>query len=958
MKRRFLSILFTLCMLFSLTPTTVLADEVDVVTVSTTEELKNALNNSTIKNINLNGTITLDGEYDTTGKTISGGTIQTDNNNDSRLKFTGDGKIYSSVFVQLHGILNGGNFFGSVTNNGRIQNGTFNGEVINNDSCLILGGIFNNTVRGYSSIQDGEFNGEVLYVLYIGGGKFHNKVSGERSSTTITDGTFYSEVSNICFIKGGVFYGELADCASPEGTAYVTVKYFVDGQEESEESILRGPNATAPTNLENEGYHLDGWYTDDACTKKYDFDNDAITDNISLYAKWIINSYTVTFKDGENTIKTITQDYGTPITPPENPTKTGYTFDGWDTEVPATMPAKDLIIKPKWEANQYVIRFVTNGGTKIEPIMQEYGQKISNSFETTKTGYTFDGWYTDKDCTKQYDFNNTITGNLTLYAKWKDDIAPTGEIQISDKTWDSFFNKITFGLFFKDTQKVTISGSDTSGEPVTIEYLLADKEISLDELANKTFKKYDGSFNIDPNQKYIVYAKVTDHAGNVTYINSDGVVLDSVVPVISGIEDGKTYCESKKVTVKDDYLDSVTVNGKVVNLNSDHSFVLSPSDSKQMIVVKDKAGNTTEMSVTINDGHIYEWQSGHGEYWKKCKICDKETSKVAIPSLEISGLDKVCRSQDYTFTFTLPKTLAYVNSAYEFEKVGSDLSATKENGSYSVVLKSSSYPSEEKSFKVVVYAQTADGFMVKTEKTVSILDEHAGGVATCKDKAKCSICGKEYGKLNATNHTNLTYVPAVASTTEKTGNLAYWHCTGCGKYFSDKKGTKEIALKDTITSKLPPKMISKSGPIIEINKKYGVKHKKTYDVINDTNDEIEELKKHLQFTSNAAFRDFVRVDLDGKTVDEKNYTKKEGSTIITLNDDFVYTLSEGEHTIDIVSTTGTASATFIIKFVSDTTGNKNPKTGTNLNVSLWMSLLIVSGAAFVGVLYKKKRYMK
>ena len=82
------------------------------------------------------------------------------------------------------------------------------------------------------------------------------------------------------------------------------------------------------------------------------------------------------------------------------------------------------------------------------------------------------------------------------------------------------------------------------------------------------------------------------------------------------------------------------------------------------------------------------------------------------------------------------------------------------------------------------------------------LTEHTGGKVTCKDKAKCEVCGAEYGELDAKNHTDLKHFPATAATKTTEGNIEYWYCEGCGKYYSDKDGTKEIKKADTVTAKL------------------------------------------------------------------------------------------------------------------------------------------------------------
>ena len=211
---------------------------------------------------------------------------------------------------------------------------------------------------------------------------------------------------------------------------------------------------------------------------------------------------------------------------------------------------------------------------------------------------------------------------------------------------------------------------------------------------------------------------------------------------------------------------------------------------------------TTSKTVEIAEEHVYEWQSENGEYWQKCTRCGSETAKKPIPEIVISGPDTVCRTQDYIFGFTLPEGCKLITTGYEFEKIGGDLGATLEDGKYTVELASSGYPAEENSFKVTVHAETADGFAIKAEKTVAIQNEHTGGKATCKDKAKCEVCGAEYGELDPKNHTDLKHFPAKAATKTAEGNIEYWYCEGCGKYFSDRDGTQEIKEADTVTAKL------------------------------------------------------------------------------------------------------------------------------------------------------------
>ena len=375
-----------------------------------------------------------------------------------------------------------------------------------------------------------------------------------------------------------------------------------------------GVGATLPTadDMTYTGHTFKGWYDNENLTgSPVTAIGGTGTGNKEYWAKWEINQYTITVKpeNGKADI-TITQDYGTNITAPADPTREGYTFMGWDREIPETMPAE----------------------------------------------------------------------NITLKARWKDIEKPTGEIVIGTNKWQEFLNKITFGLFFKDTQEVTINAADNSGT-VFISYLVTDQDLSEAELQSLVFSGYEEPFRIDPNGEYIVYAMLVDANLNITYLRSDRVTVDNVQPVITGIENGKTYCEAQTVTIDEKYVDTVTVNGTEVTLDKNNSFTLSPADGKQRIIVTDRAGNTAEMTVTVNDGHT-------------------------------------------------------------------------------------------------------------------------GGKATCTERAVCEVCGKAFGDLDGNHHANLKHIDAKAATKTAGGNIEYWYCEDCGKYFADAAATKEIKQADTVTAKL------------------------------------------------------------------------------------------------------------------------------------------------------------
>ena len=508
-----------------------------------------------------------------------------------------------------------------------------------------------------------------------------------------------------------------------------------------------GVGATLPTagDMTYTGHTFKGWYDNENLTgSPVTAIGNTETGNKEYWAKWEINQYTVTVKpeNGKADI-TITQDYGTAITAPADPTREGYQFNGWDKAFPTTMPAENLTITAKWKVNSYTITFDTTGGSEIAPITQDYGTAIVAPADPTREGYTFIGWDMEIPTTMPAE-------NITLKARWKDSEKPTGEIKISENSWKAFLNNITFGLFFKDTQTVTINAADNSGESVTVEYLLSNKELTKTELDGMTFTAYTAPFGIDPDNEYIIYVRLTDKAGNTDYICSDGIVLDGTSPVIKGIENGKTYCEAQTVTIDEKYIDTVIVNETKVTLDENNSFVLSPADDEQKIIVTDKAGNTAEMTVTVNDGHTFgEWASnGDGTHTRTCTV-DGCSAGTQTENCIDANKDHKCDICDYIIS-----ECADDNKDHKCDYCGKKLT------------------------------------------------EHTGGKATCKDKAKCEVCGAEYGEFDANNHSDLKYIDAKAATKDAEGNIEYWYCEGCGKYFSDKDGTKEIKKADTVTAKL------------------------------------------------------------------------------------------------------------------------------------------------------------
>ena len=767
MKKRILSILLALCMLFCLVPTTAFAEGETSRKVETEQELVDALADSsadiiTLKNDIAIGTtltvlrkVTLDLNGYVLKMTGSGSVIILDNksgitgdltlidsNPTAEHKFkvngaepwvldnSGTETVYGGIITGGTGsriffsngveggviigsgalTMNGGNIVGCIANEGGglfLSDGSFTmnaGSIVgcSTPDRLTTGEAFHGGIYAFGPMANRDTTGVITLTggliknngryainaayhttIYANGGEVYGEVHLNQSSKI----TCLAEDNGITAFKGktviggtssvypshvdwGLFYGGLDIYGNTTGVI-VTYK---DGDSEYAKQVLpSGTLATRPdAPAATPGYTFGGWNKADGTA--WDYASDKVTDNITLYAKWAANTYTITFDTvGGSEIAPITQDYGTVITAPEAPTREGYTFIGWDKEIPTTMPTENMTVTAQWEINQYTITFDTNGGSEIAPITQDYGTAITVPADPTREGYTFMGWDQEIPTTMPAE-------NITLKARWKDIEKPTGEIVIGTNKWREFLNTLTFDLFFKDTQTVTINAADNS-ETVFVSYLVTDQDLSEAELQSLVFSGYEEPFRIDRNGEYIVYAMLVDANLNITYLRSDRVTVDNVQPVIGGIENGKTYCEAQTVTIDEKYVDTVTVNGTEVTLDENGSFVLSAADGEQKIVATDKAGNTAEMTVTVNDGHT-------------------------------------------------------------------------------------------------------------------------GGTATCTERAVCEVCGKAYGEPDPKNHTDLQHIPAKAATKTAGGNIEYWYCEDCGKYFADAAATKEIKQADTVTAKL------------------------------------------------------------------------------------------------------------------------------------------------------------
>ena len=238
-------------------------------------------------------------------------------------------------------------FTGDVSCEGDIRGGIFHGSVTVTDSNGNMGTAWE---KFCGNLSGGTFYGPVTTESHVSGGTFYRgltmnknaKLSGQPMNT----GTVINDKTNI---------------PNPNSTPVtVTYKYGKLDGIYAKQIVQAGEKAIEPDVPSRQGYQFTDWYLDDT---KYNF-NTAVTGDMTLTAKWTANSYTITFDtDGGSAVASITQEYGTTITAPEAPTKSGYTFMGWTPEIPATMPAEDLTITVQWRYNGG-----SSGGSSSYPI--------------------------------------------------------------------------------------------------------------------------------------------------------------------------------------------------------------------------------------------------------------------------------------------------------------------------------------------------------------------------------------------------------------------------------------------------------------------------------------------------------------------------------------------------------------------------------------------------------------
>ena len=391
---------------------------------------------------------------------------------------------------------------------------------------------------------------------------------------------------------GGIYYGDTTVSVSDEYLATVTL----DGEEVT---LDQGSFIIPADNAEHTVTAADAM-------------GNEITVTVTVY-----QTYTVTFLADGETVATMQLPYGESLSGdefPEIPHKPGYdrTAPVWNTESIDKVTA-DVTVEAVYTQNIYTVSLPQNPvgyQVKADTDKVAHGDSFRFTVETDE-GYNAEELLVTVNGAKI----TPVDGVYTVEAV-EDDLvievggivdtaAPEAAITVAENSWREFLNTITFGLFFNKTQDVTVTATDAGSGIGKVLYHVSDRQLTVSDLGNVAWNTYDGTFHIDADGQYVIYAKVTDKAGNMTLISTDGIVLDGTVPKIEGITDGGTYYGSQIAKVSDDNISTIVVNGETVydaadgEIITEKAITFLPSNGKQTLTVTDKAGNTVSAEISV-----------------------------------------------------------------------------------------------------------------------------------------------------------------------------------------------------------------------------------------------------------------------------------------------------------------------------------------------------------------------
>lgn len=580
-------------------------------------------------------------------------------------------------------------------------------------------------------------------------------------------------------------------------------------------------------------------------------------------------------------------------------------------------PAEYTVNGSGWMNEDFVIS--AKNGYKISLTNTANGtweDALTYSAETNNGSVTF---YLKNETSGTISLAKTVSYKL-------DKTEPTGRVEFVERTgWEEFINTITFGLFYKDEVTVKVTAEDNLSGVAKIEYVYSNEAKTLNEVKEITdWTEYNGEFGVSLQdaKKFVYFVRITDNAGNVTYLSTDGAEYDTTAPVIDGVENGKTYYTTQKVTVTEKNVDTITLNG---NPATENITLAGNKEATYTIVVTDNAGNATTVTVTMKP--IKALASATENLGNDNVTSDDapaleelvETLDALLADEDVSDGERETLEQHKHIAESLIDTINDAADATDTENVGKVENVTPEN---------------------VTPENKTDLENAKADLEKA-LEENSGNYTEDEKKAIEDELGRIDDALEVIGNVEVvedtvSKLPAVDTVKP-----------------DDEEAIKAITDAQTAYNALSDYEKSLVDEATKANLDKLAAALVAYDIVEgDGSSWTEDSNHNITFVVNGLFSKFVGIKVDGKDVDKANYEAKAGSTIITLKASYLDTLAVGEHTITVVYTDGSTDGTFNVHAKAN-----SPATGDNSNMFLWIALLFISGGAVITltVVDKKRR---
>lgn len=591
----------------------------------------------------------------------------------------------------------------------------------------------------------------------------------------------------------------------------------------------------------------------------------------------------------------------TPPTVPEVDTD-GYESGSWTKESVTLHPAGSNSI-----SGISYYEYSVNGGESWEEMTGDF---LEITEETGGTEYLF-----------RAVSNAGKTSETASVTAKIDKTVPDGDISFDKNSVKEFISNISFGLFFNRDIDAEITGSDNLSGIDKIEYYRSNNVLTQDELNAATdWSETDGKFSVTAKdrEKFIYYVKITDAAGNITVFGSNGATFDLTAPVISGIENGAAYYATQSVTVSDDNLDTVKLNGA----EEGTSFTLAgDTDKTYIIAAADKAGNETKYTVTmkpvadlaeqlddITADNVTSDDRDNIEKVKEAATADRDSATEN----ENAALDKITEKCDQ-----LLDKLSAVEEAINTENIKNAEGITSDT----------------------VKTEDKEDLTAAKEDLEQVLEDYDGNLT---EEEKDSIREKLEqidGALNSIDKVEKTEeaISSLPDTVKPDDTNTEQLISEAKKQYDALTEHEKDLLDEGARTKLESLLAELTD--YRITKGYESKWQKG-------------TESGLTFTANGACSKFTGIKVDGKTVDERNYTAVSGSTVITLKPEYLETLTAGRHTLTVLYTDGETSCNFEILAKDDA---KTAGTGDTGDILIWTVLLIISGGVLGAITIRKKK---